>query len=468
MYTNRVIKWFEETNSLDALSLSSPEQEKFLRSDLPVILSVVLTAAADDFSNRLHGTYGLTQFATLIGNIGVIGMNHYPEITLAWLRAQDSLYDNDTVRVSAIPVTALVTASNVRASEENVIVDVDDIPDFFAEHGADPSKQLPSTVTGVDSSGGTHELSVTWGSPKIYALNDNLSGDTWTETNGTLSAGTSDPLLYVFDGKVSGGTLAISADVITDVTADVYVAGIPRVDPPYSVLPEGEYNGSQSVILRRIDDGDGDIQYRVSYFTGNDDGSQSGGGTWDYKTYTEPITIGNEEALTTATEYALSVRVKSNTTTSGDSEEIVYYYKINPAVSEDTSGEYVSNTTSKIFTLTNDTAVCWSVDVPAGLDVFVSPADAAMIPAKRIDVAVVTIAGETQKGIHTIPVKISADGSAWTEKESITFNTSEDVKPTQPEEITAPHKSSGNCNMSLPMLGLGLALSGLILKSHKG
>ena len=62
-------------------------------------------------------------------------MNHYPEITLAWLRAQDSLYDNDTVRVSAMPATNSVTALSVRASEENVIVDIDDLPDYFAERG---------------------------------------------------------------------------------------------------------------------------------------------------------------------------------------------------------------------------------------------------------------------------------------------------------------------------------------------
>ena len=69
-----------------------------------------------------------TRPCTLTGNIGVIGMNHYPEITLAWLRAQDSLYDNDTVRVSAMPATNSVTALSVRASEENVIVDIDDLP----------------------------------------------------------------------------------------------------------------------------------------------------------------------------------------------------------------------------------------------------------------------------------------------------------------------------------------------------
>lgn len=470
LYINRVIKWFEDTNSLEAFNLSSPEQEKLLRAELPVVVSLILTLAADDFSNRLHKTYGLTQLATLIGNIGVIGMNHHPEVTLAWLRAQDSLYDNDTARVSAMPVIFSPSDSNVRASEVSVIVDVDDLPDFFAPHGSDPAKQLPSTVTGTDSSGTAQELSVTWVSPKIYALNDTLSGDTWTETNVSLSAGTSQPLLYVFEGTVSGGGITISGDVSIDLTANVYVAGIPRVDPPYSVLPEGEYSGPQSVILRRIDDGDGDIQYSISYFADNDDGSQSGGGTWEYKTYTGPVTVGNEEALTTATEYVLAVRVKSNTATSGDSEEIVYYYKINPAVSEDENSEYTANTTSKIFTLSNDSAVCWSFDIPASLDVFATPADSETIPAKKIDVAVVTIAGATKKGTHKIPVKISADGTTWTDYESITFTVSEaeeeseleGEKQTQPEIRVLDH-SSGNCNMSLSSLGLLLSLSGLVL-----
>ena len=460
MYINRVINFLEKRKITDALRLTYPEKEKLVRAELPVVLNLVLTAATGDLGTPIHGTIGFTQIATLIANIGLVGMNHYPEVTFSWLRAQDSLYDNETVRVSAIPVTFSAADSNVKASDEAVIVDIDELPDFFAEHGESPAGELPSTVTGTDSTGTARELSVTWGNnPKVYAINDKFIGDTWTETSASLSAGTKQPLLYVFSGTVSGGTMTISADVSTNLTANVYVAGLPRVNPPYTVLPEGEYSGPQSVVLRAYDDSDGSIEYRISRFASSDTGTNI--------TYSGPVTIGSS-AGTSAEEYALVARVKSSSTASNDSAELVWYYKINPALSEDTSSIYVSNTASKIFTLTNDTAVCWSVDVPAGLNVTVTPSDSAMIPAKRIDVAVVTIAGETRRGTHTIPVKISADGSTWTDKDSITFQTSEVVKPNQPEGITIRNNSSGNCNMSLPTLGLLLALSGLILRQKKG
>ena len=39
---------------------------------------------------------GLTQVLTFARNSKNILMNHYPEVILAWLRTQDSLYDNET------------------------------------------------------------------------------------------------------------------------------------------------------------------------------------------------------------------------------------------------------------------------------------------------------------------------------------------------------------------------------------
>ena len=463
MYINRVINFLEKRNIVDALKLTYPEKEKLIRAELPVALNLILTASAGDLGTPLHGTMGFTQIATLISNIRLVGINHYPEVTFSWLRAQDSLYDNETVRVSAIPVTMSAAAPSFTASaEDSVIVDLDDLPDFFASHGSDPAAQLPSTVTGTDSGGTAQTLSVTWSnSPKVYVINDKFNPDTWTQTSASDSAGTTQPLLYVFSGTVSGGTMTISADVITDLTANVYVAGLPRVNPPYTALPEGEYNGPQSVVLRAANDSDGEIVYRISRFASSDTGTDIA--------YTGPVTIGSS-AGTSAIEYALVARVKSGSTTSNDSAELVWYYKINPAVSEDSSSEYVSGTVSKIFTLTNDTAVLWSVDVPAGLNVTVTPSYAAATPANRIDVAVLTIAGTTQKGTHVIPVKISADGTTWTDKESITFKTSseEEPKPTPDEGITALNHSGGNCSMSLPAFGLILALSGLILRQKKG
>ena len=449
MYINRITHFLNK-NALANLEAPYPVGEKITRATLPIIMNLLLTFAAADAGNPLHGTLGLSQLATLVANIRHVGINHYPEVTFSWLRAQDSLYDNETAKISA--TAPAFTPTNVNASEGAVIVDIDALNDFFTVHGADPAAVLPSAVTGTGSDGAAHELNVTWSSPKIYALNETLIGDSWIETSADISAGTRNPLLYVFAGTVSGGTLSL--DVATDVTANVYVSGLPRVDPPYSVLPEGEYNGPQSVMLLAANDGE--IEYRISRFASSDTGVSL--------TYSSPVTIGGE-VKDSAVEYALVARVKSTSTTSNDSAEFVWYYKINPAVSEDESSEYVANIMSKIFTLTNDTAVLWSVDVPAGLKVTVSPAHSETIPAERIDVAVVTVAGATKKGTHTIPVQISTDGTTWTDYESITFTTSEseEEKQTQPG-IIALNNSGGNCSMNLPALGLLLALSGLILR----
>ncbi len=438
MYINRITHFLNK-NALANLEAPYPVGEKITRATLPIILNLLLTFAAADAGNPLHGTLGLSQLATLVGNIGHVGINHYPEVTFAWLRAQDSLYANETARISA--TAPAFTPTNANASDGAVIVDIDALSDFFTVHGADPAAVLPSTLTGTGSDGAAHSLNVTWGSPKIYALNETLTGDSWTETSADISAGTRNPLLYVFAGTLSGGTLSL--DVATDVTANVYVSGLPRVDPPYSVLPEGEYNGPQSVMLRAANNGE--IEYRISRFTSSDTGESL--------TYSSPVTIGGEVS-DSAVEYALVAKVKSTSTTSNDSAEFVWYYKINPAVSEDESSDYVANTTSKIFTLTNDTAVLWSVDVPAGLRVTMTPSGANIIPAERVDVAVVTVAGATKKGTHKIPVQFSTDGTTWTDKESITFSA----------DASDHGGSSGGCNMSLTALGLLLALSELILR----
>ena len=52
--------------------------------------------ASVDYRNNLYNTKGLTQVLTFARNSKNILMNHYPEVILAWLRAQDSLYDNET------------------------------------------------------------------------------------------------------------------------------------------------------------------------------------------------------------------------------------------------------------------------------------------------------------------------------------------------------------------------------------
>ena len=132
MYINRVIN-FLNRNILSNLGAPYPMEEKICRATLPIVLNLLLTAAAADSGNPLHETMGFSQVATLIGNIGLVGMNHYPEVTFSWLRAQDSLYEDEKMRVSA--AAPAFTNSSVTASDGAVIVDIDSLNDIFDVHG---------------------------------------------------------------------------------------------------------------------------------------------------------------------------------------------------------------------------------------------------------------------------------------------------------------------------------------------
>ena len=94
-YVTKVLKWFEDKKCFDALkSLTAIEKNKLMTVDMPVILNLLLTYASNDYWKRSpqYGTNGLAQILTLVSNMNNIDMNHNPEVTLAWLRAQDSLY----------------------------------------------------------------------------------------------------------------------------------------------------------------------------------------------------------------------------------------------------------------------------------------------------------------------------------------------------------------------------------------
>ena len=278
-----------------------------------------------------------------------------------------------------------------------------------------------------------------------------------------------------FNGTVQTNGKKLAEGISTDITAKVYIAGLPQLEMPKSSLPEGEYDGPQKIILsREINDGSGDIEYRISQFIQYDDGATGGEGTWINTKYTEPIMIG--EGLTSSIEYALLAKVKSNTATNADSEEMIWYYKINPAKSDDGSGNTVQTTFSKVFTLSNDIAVCWSIDianiavntssvmasaVSDNLDVTLSPSNASTVATKEVNVTVIATAGTTARGIYTIPVKTSTDGGlTWTTDatKAIKFNTSE-------ETTSSVSSSGGGCNTGLTFCVIALLAVILFSKS---
>ena len=468
-YINKVINLLEKNKCYDALMLPYAEKQKLMRIDLPLLLDFIMTFASEDYRNNLYNTRGLTQILTFAFNSKNIMMNHYPEVTLAWLRTQDSLYDNELDGVNSAHVMndEINTAVNIYTAEsEGIITNITEVPEIFAERGTEPKSVLPSTVTAEYNNGETSELSITWNdaNTKWYSPTYNLSGDMWSEIDDIENALTEpDPIMGVFSGRVNIPDGAkLSGDVSADITASVYIAGTERLDPPEASLPDGEYNGPQEVIFNCLDGNSRDIVYLVSNVVEYDDGGRGGGG--DFPTnYTGPITIG-KDVQSEDEQYMLVASVESNESDKAKSETLIWSYKIMPLNSEDVNSEYVSNTTSKIFTLSKDTEVLWrTVENPeSSIFVYVTPSNSEEVSTKTVNVTVITIEGTTKRGVYKIPVQISTDGGiTWTDETEITFET------VRADDKKGVGTSGSGCNSGLTAIGLCCALSAIIVKNSR-
>lgn len=474
---NKIVRWLDSTKCFDALNLTDAEKERMLKIDLPPFLDFVMTFLSVDSRNELYDTAGLTQILTLAMNISNIKMNHYPETNFAWLRAHDSFYDNETTSVSSSLTAVSEFSENVKAADDNAsIIYVTDIPDIFVDHGTLPTTSLLSNeVMGGTIDGGIKNLSITWDSNyELYAPSETLSGSLWNKvTDKQTALKGSNPLLAVFKGKITGAKLE---GVSPDVKANIYIAGSLRLNPPYASLPDGEYSGAQTVSLNFAnDDSENSIMYYVSEIIVNADGSISGEASSPVP-YNGKITIG-EESPSQSKEYVLVAYIEStNKNVSANSEEMIWYYKINPLKSENINSENVSNTISKTYTLSKDVSVYWklSSDItfsvselskdPADLIyVDIMPGNTDEVAVKKVDLTVVSIEGITRKGVYKIPVLTSTSKDDWTNAEiqTIEFNTSE---VTDSEKKTNVRSSGGGCNVVLTIFGWGIALFALIMK----
>ena len=162
----------------------------------------------------------------------------------------------------------------------------------------------------------------------------------------------------------------------------------------------------------------------------------------------------------------------------------MWYYKINPVISEDVNSEYVKNTMSKIFTCSKESEVCWNIDSEnitfsssgSSKDVKIEepdellyidfdPFDADEIPTEDFYVTVVAIAEATRKGVYKIPVQISTDGGAtWTAEKVITFDTSDFTDESNENRTNISGSSNSGCNSGVAACSFGLALMALMLK----
>ena len=99
-YIAKFVNWMKESGAYDKLNLSKAEKDQLMTKDLPVLADFLMTYLSADYRNNLHNTDGMTQLLTFLANAENIMSNHYPEVNLAWLRAQDSLYEKETSAVS--------------------------------------------------------------------------------------------------------------------------------------------------------------------------------------------------------------------------------------------------------------------------------------------------------------------------------------------------------------------------------
>jgi hypothetical protein len=113
---NQLIDWIDSTKLLGKLNLRPEEEDRLKKKDLPALCKLLLTFLSRDYDKGTYGTDGLEQILTFAANAGNIMSNHYPEVNLAWLRAQDSLYDNE----------ATAPAVNMPVMDEKILVTLDD------------------------------------------------------------------------------------------------------------------------------------------------------------------------------------------------------------------------------------------------------------------------------------------------------------------------------------------------------
>ncbi len=526
-YTDKLINLLEDKQCFAALELDEAVKQRLIRVDLPFLLDFVMTFVSVDYDNNLYETRGLTQVLTLALNSANIFLNHEPEVTLAWLRSYDSLYDGESGVVTRdtsgddddtdeetgesedsgstgggdIGDTGGSTGGGDIGGSGNsgkiIITDILEVPDTFVKRGTEPYSALPRTVTAGCISGDNGDilsLTVTWdnSSVKWYSHAENVSEDLWTEIpSSQLESKLKEPeaLKAVFTGKAAQPSNSELDDGVSlELTGNVYVAGLARLETPDSSLPDGEYYGSQKVKLTHTNGSSaGKIMYSISEIVYNEDGSTSGGGMFPEE-YTGTIKIGSDDA-TEEKHYLLLANVESsNSSVNADSETMIWEYTIKPA-SSDESSDYVGSTSYQIFTYSRDVAVYWRVksgDIKVvtssnslktaeneedTIFIDVEPYDAETVKTKDFEVIVMTVAGTTLKGVYNIPVQYSEDGVTWIDENSIEFDTVDDSDGDDDDDSDDDNKtgsskgSSKGCHSGISILSFLLFSSLTMLLS---
>ncbi|MBQ7196841.1 MAG: hypothetical protein IJS40_05475 [Synergistaceae bacterium] len=447
-YNATLMRLIQDSGAFSELRhLNNAEISKLRDNDLLVLINLATAFLLKDYDAHLYDTRGLSHVMTLIEYIAKIGDNHSPNVAMAWLRADDSLYESETTQVAAVSVAEFsdldylnVAEVKISAEGDQVLLDVGEVDDLVSDYVKDINvKTLLSQRTSVDvlyESGAIEKLPVTWKESdyeSYYYNSDSLIDDeevwiSYNEAAGEKAGDEYAPRFFVFTGTVNLPANVSNPDnVSTDVILEVFVDGAPQVEEPYAYPPEGVYYGSQKIYLF-CEDPDAEIYYQLTL---------KGVGEEPVK-YTGPITLELEDGETEEQDFILAAYSKSNNPDKADSDFDIAHYTIRPVdpdnqVAADGTFNY---TLVKTFTLSKDTEVCWRVNsadikltgntvtasavLPAAEDSDpLEPADVILfgfdsesadtVPAKEATLTVVSMATITPAGDYSIPVQISSN-----------------------------------------------------------
>lgn len=493
---NILTRLIQESGAFSELKhLNNSEISKLRDNDLLVLINLATAFLLKDYDAHLYDTRGMAQTLTLVEYVMKIGQNHLHEVIMAWLRADDSLYENETTQVTNVSVSGAsdldyldIAEVKISAEGDQVLFDVGETDDLVSDYVQDV-KTLLSQRTSIDvlyESGAIEKLPVTWNTldyESYYYNSDHLideSKDVWIsydEAAGEKAEHENSPRLYVFNGRVNlPDRVSNPNNVSIDVKLEVFVDGLPQVEDPYAYPPAGIYYGSQKVYLF-CEDPDAEIYYQLTL---------KGVGEDPVK-YTEPIILELEDGATEEQGFILAFYSKSKNPDKADSNFDIGHYTIRPVDPDDqvASDGTFNYTLAKTFMFSKDTAVCWRVNsadikltgstveasgvLPAAEDsdplgpgdviLFGFDAESAdTVPAKEAILTVISIATITPAGDYSIPVQISTDGGkTWTDDSTVTFRTSELVGEYQDNGGRTTKGSGGGCNAGLSVFGAGLA-----------
>ncbi len=109
-YTDLFYKKLKETEALDVLT--KDERAKF-DAAWPKLFDFIMRVLDRDYNNKSYNTAKMMMLGTFAYNSSRIMANHYPEVTLAWLRTYDGYYTNErtSATIANAPLVPAPSAS---------------------------------------------------------------------------------------------------------------------------------------------------------------------------------------------------------------------------------------------------------------------------------------------------------------------------------------------------------------------